>query len=186
MMREALETLSRFWGGIRWVCGWLDERSRALQPRAEAEASGSKATYQAAPAKVKADMMRFLARLRAAKRSAPLERVVQDAVSGSASAAKLASVPIAIGSPRSRLEGWGCPIPLSQSKAARQEKHAKVATRCVRLRRQPAWCSWARANSHLATGGTRLKHCWASRGWCSTASVTLRRPGTRWAIRAAC
>lgn len=114
MMREALETLSRFWGGIRWVCGWLDERSRALQPRAEAEASGSKATYQAAPAKVKADMMRFLARLRAAKRSAPLERVVQDAVSGSASAAKLASVPIAIGSPRSRLEGVGLSDP-SQS-----------------------------------------------------------------------
>lgn len=100
VMRDALETLSRFWGGIRWVCGWLEERSQAVQPRGEAEASDSKATYQAAPTKVKADMMRFLARLRAAQRKAPLE----DPASDSAGAAERACVPTAIGSPRSRLD----------------------------------------------------------------------------------
>ena len=65
--REALCSLSHYWGGIRWVVKWLEDESKHVK-RVKRVASASEAFYKAAPAKVKADMMRSLARLRAANR----------------------------------------------------------------------------------------------------------------------
>ena len=52
--REALRLLSKHWGGIRWVCEWLDNRSKH-HPRLSGGAGHSKTDvrYKAAPAHVR-------------------------------------------------------------------------------------------------------------------------------------